>query len=1113
MKNKSGDLNLKSRLKEYKNRFYLNLLVKGSIIFTAIALTAFLLVNVLEYSLRFNTSFRAILFFSFILLLFIFFFRWILSPGSRWFIPNRQIKDEDAARQIGNYFPGVKDKLLNIVQLQRLSNEGNALVSASILQKQKDISWVNFTEAVNLKGNVKFLKFALIPLAIVLVLVLVYPAVITESTTRLIHYNKEFVPKAPFNFNLLNKELQGFKNEDYVLELELTGDVIPENVYLDLGERRVKMAKAENNLFNYTFSKIQNNQDFNFDAAGYKSKNYNLAVVSRPNIRNFNMYLNYPGYLNKNNERISNSGNVQVPEGTEIRWQFNTIESDSVAIYFENSSETAAFDKVDTELFEYQKQMFVSDNYQVQLKNGFSNNKDKIQYRIQVIKDEYPLIDLDKFQDTTFYNYIILGGNISDDYGLRSLALYYKIYETANNRPDDYTRIPIRIDKEKASQSYYYQWRLDSLRLNEGSNVDYFLIVSDNDGINGSKTTKSGTYTFKVPTLKEVRKDLENSSENSRKQIDKSLQMAEDLNKKLEQAEERLKGKKELSWQDEKSINEILKQKEKLQEEIEKLKEQFKNDVDKRERFDQLENKQIKEKVEQLQQLMNEVLDEETKKLYEELQKLLEEKKDLTDIKDMLNKINRNEKNLEKELERTLELFKRLKYEMKLDELVKDLEQNADKQEELSEKTGEKNENLEKIKEEQKEIDQKFDENQEKKNELEELNKELKNPNPIQNTEQLEEEIQVRQEEIQENLEKGKPQKAQENQKQNAQKMKQMAQQMAQMQQNMNMNMMQENMDNLRDIVDNLVKLSFDQENLMVDFRKVNQSDPRFVDLSQVQLKLKDDAKIIEDSLNALAQRVFQIQSFVTREVGNMNQYMEESLEMLKERKKAQAIGKQQFSMTSMNNLALLLDDVLTQMQKAMADAMGMPQKKQGQQPTPGLTELQKQLNDKIQDIKKSGKSGRELSEELAKLAAEQEQLRNELRKQSEKLNQSEKESGEKGGKSGTGGMQEIMQKMEDTELDLVNKQITQKTIERQQEILTRLLEAEESMRERELDENREAEHAKSQEREIPLAFEDYIKSKEQEIELLKTIPPKMNPYYKKEVNEYFRRLSKSSTF
>lgn len=321
---------------------------------------------------------------------------------------------------------------------------------------------------------------------------------------------------------------------------------------------------------------------------------------------------------------------------------------------------------------------------------------------------------------------------------------------------------------------------------------------------------------------------------------------------------------------------------------------------------------------------------------------------------------------------------------------------------------------------------------------------------------------------------------------------------MQQMQQSMEMEMLQENMDNLRNILDNLIKLSFDQEDIMKDFREVNQNDPRFIDLSQQQLKIRDDSQIIEDSLLSLAERVFQIKSFVTREVKDMNQHMDESMEALKERQQYKAISKQQFSMTSMNNLALLLNDVLSQMQQQMADAMGNPQQKPGQsQQNMNMSELQQQLNEQIEDLKKSGKSGRALSEELAKLAQQQEKIR--------KMLQEMKESDESGGGAGD----ELQKKMEETETDLVNKKLTSDMIKRQKEIVTRLLEVEKSMREQELDEKRKGETAKDDyEQKANESFEEYIKAKKQEIELLKTVPVKLNPYYKNEANKYFQRLN-----
>ena len=168
---------------------------------------------------------------------------------------------------------------------------------------------------------------------------------------------------------------------------------------------------------------------------------------------------------------------------------------------------------------------------------------------------------------------------------------------------------------------------------------------------------------------------------------------------------------------------------------------------------------------------------------------------------------------------------------------------------------------------------------------------------------------------------------------------------------------------------------------------------------------------------------------------------------------------------------------------------------KKGKQPS--LGKLQQQLNQQMEQLKNGGKSGRQLSEEFAKMAAEQERIRRALQEMQEKMKK-------EGGKIPGG---DLPGKMEQTEMDLVNKQITEQTIRRQNEIITRLLEAEKSMREQNQDEERKGESAKEYNKEIPRNFEEYLRLKEKEVELLKTVPPKLFPYYKKEVNEYFKRI------
>ena len=1091
-----------NQLKNYKRKYYTNKLLRGVIYFGAILLTIYLSFSSLEYTFGLNTFGRALLFFLFIALFVVMLYKWVIDPIIRISNTKRQISDEEAARQIGSFFPEVSDKLLNVVQLQKSSTAQNQLLSASIAQKTQQISIVSFPQAINFKDNIRYIKYLAIPAIIVLILFVSMPQIFSESNTRIVNFSREYVPEAPFAFKLQNKELLAFKNEDFTVQMKLDGDAIPDKVYLATAGRQFRMTPTEAGMFQYSFLNVQRDATFSVEAAGFSSNEFDIKVVERPNLKNFSVFLNYPGYLGKDNERLNNVGNLKVPEGTEVTWKFDALSSDSMWLSFIDQDEKYKLDNIAGNEFTFKKQVFRPDHYQLDLKNEYSTNKQNIRYYLDVTPDKAPNISLDQFQDTTMYKFLVLGGNVSDDYGLTRLALYYRFEKPNKNSKEQikYNRKDLELNTRQNTQSYYHQWQIDSFDLQPGDKIRYFVQVWDNDAVNGYKSSKTATYQFSIPDIEVLKESIEQSSEQTQTQISKTVQQAEQLKKELDEIEKKLRGKKELNWQDKQKLEDLINKRNELEKELQKMKEQNDATNMKREQFDQ-QSDQMQEKIDQLQDLMDELLDEETKKLYEELQKLLEEQAEIDKIQDKVQELSNKEQNLEEELERTLELFKRMKFDMKLEQLEDMVSEDAKEQKELAEETGDKENSTEELSEKQEELNQEFEDFLEEMKELEKLNQDMKSPAPMQDMSEEEQQIKEEQQNAKEQLEEGKRKKAQKSQQNSSQQMQQMAKKMQQMQQSMEMEMLQENIDNLRNILDNLITLSFDQEDIMKSFRNVKQTDPRFVELSQQQLKIRDDSQILEDSLLSLAERVFQIKSFVTREVKSMNQNMDESMDALKERQQYKAISKQQFTMTSMNNLALLLNDVLSQMQQQMADAMGNPQPKQGNNPqNMSMSELQKQLNEQINQLQKSGKSGRALSEELAKLAAQQEKIRKMLQ---------DSDSKEDGG-GGTGD--ELSKQMEQTETDLVNKQLTSEMVKRQKEIVTRLLEVENSMREQELDDKRKGETANDDyERKSTESFEEYIKVKQQEIELLKTVPVRLNPYYKNEANKYFQRLNNNS--
>ena len=1090
---------LSDKLSAYKRKLYLSRLIKGLIMALILIFGLVALTSMLEFSFNFDTTVRTVLFFGLLLLFMAAIAYWMVIPLLYLSGILPPISDENASREIGKYFPEIDDKLLNTIQLSN-NQADNDLIVASIDRRMEDLKLVPFAKAVDFSINWKYARILGILVVIVVLTSLAFPSAIVDSSKRIVNYHKTYIPEAPFTFHVENESLNAFRNEDFQLRVKLEGSSLPETVFLHVNDRDIKMTGISSGQFEFNFNKPYQNVRFHLNAAGFRSEEYQLNILSRPEIGSFNIELDYPAHTRKANGSVSNVGNLQIPEGTKATWQINAKAANSVWLAIADPEDSLAAEEVN-HVFSVSDRFMRSTSYEIKSENEHSTNKERLAYNIDVIKDEWPSIRNEFFADTVLYEYLVVAGSISDDYGIRSLELVAK-----RDKETKKVRIPATISS--LQQTYYFRWDLDSLGLEDNEQLEVYVQVTDNDAINGFKTVKSPSYLFKVPGKAEIRNELAKKSGKAEQQLQSSIQKSKSLNEKLEELQNRLRSKKEVEWQEERMLEELLKQREALEEEIRKLNQDFNDLKDGEQKFNE-RSEQLQDKANQIQELMEELLDEETRQLYDELQKLLEEQAESNDIQEMLSRMSPNEQDLENELERTLELFKRLKMESELERTGKDLQQLAEKQQQLAEETANKEKSTEASAQEQKEIAEEFEKIREQLDDVQELNQDLKDPEPMQDFSGDEQNIEDSMKDAQEQLENNKRKDGSQSQQQSGQQMQQMSQKLEDMQAAMQSQASMENIDNLRDIVDNLVKLSFKEEELIREFRNIREVDPRFVELSQEQLKLKDDAKVIQDSLLALAGRVVELSSFVTREVTEMNRNIDGALQELRDRNRGRALSKQQFAMSSMNNLSLLLSNTLQQMQQAMANASpsngsgkkdGQKQKGMGD-----LKKLQQQLSQQIKELKESGQKGRKLSESLAKMAAQQEMIRNQLRAFQKQL------EGQPGNEELGKQLGEIMQQMEMNEIDLVNKRLTEQLINRQKEIETRMLEAENSTRDQDFDNKREAETAAEYDRQRPKVFEEYLKAREKEIELLKNVPLELSPFYKKEVNEYFRRLSRDN--
>ncbi|MDH3243103.1 MAG: DUF4175 domain-containing protein [Saprospiraceae bacterium] len=1117
--NKSSYLLLIEKLDQFIRKYYINKLIRGALYSVGAIVLCFLLFALAEHFFYFDTTVRKILLFGFLAIAGVSLGRWVLSPLIHYFRLGEIISHEQAAEIIGNHFTDVKDKLINILQLKKQADTqaSRDLILASIEQKTQQIRPIPFQSAIDLSDNRKYLRYALPPLLLLLGLLIAAPSLIKDPTNRIIRNNQVFEKAAPFSFHISNPSLDVPQYEDFALNVMVEGDYVPDDAFIVINGFQYRLKKISAGSFGYVFNNVQKDQEFNFSADGVESKPYNLHVLKKPNILDFQTTLDYPAYIGRPDESLNNIGDLVVPQGTQIDWLVNAVNTDEMAFVMANEANSPA-KRLGEGLFTFGARVFRNSDYRIVVGNDLLPKSDSVGYSISVVPDLYPSISVKPFLDSTESRLVYLVGDASDDYGLRRLTFNYQVFNSGAPKGDPFVEDMNEPDGKRINFDRVFD--LNGLDLAPGDEVHYYFEVFDNDGVNGSKSSKSAMLTFAKPTVEEFEKQEDANEEDIKRSLEKAKTESEKIKKDFQSLREKMLQEKSLDWQMKKELEDLLDRQKSLEEELEDAKQKYDENLENQEEFDQLEEDEM-EKQEKMQELFEELLDDETQELMDKIRELMEElNKD--DALQMMEEMEMNDEELNMELERLMELFKQLELERDLGQQLEKLEELGKKEEALSEETkqseeqenesdsNEENSNQE-LEKKQEDINKAFEDIKKEMEELMKRNEELGTPKNIESPQQEMQDIQQKLNESLEQLQENQNNKASESQKDAGQKMQDLAQQMQQQMEQSDMQQMAEDMKAMRQLLENLVGLSFDQEDLIEEINKTNTSTPRYIELVQQQNKLKDDFLLIEDSLKALSQRVFQIESFVLEKVTDVNSHMSKSLRQLEDRKKAQATEHQQRTMKNVNDLALMFSESMNQMQQQMASMMSGQQMctKPGSNSNPKdgagvpmdkISEGQKNLNGEIKEMKDGMKEGiREgSSEEFAKMAAKQAALRKALRE----IQNAKQQLGQ-----GSKELEEILQEMDNIETQLVNKRLTNEMLKRQQEILTRLLESERAEREREFENKRESETGVVEDRPLPPSIEKYIKERESQIEPFKTISPSLKPYYKQLVEEYYKSL------
>ncbi|MFQ6091115.1 MAG: DUF4175 family protein [bacterium] len=1020
---------------------------------------------------------------------------------------------QQLALRLEERFPQLQDRLIGTLQLwgKHESNpEGYSLemIEVAALESENLSQPLNFKEVVDVRRCWKAGRYVLGLLTVGLLLLLVFPATFHSSLTRVAHPLTDF-PKPQRTFIAVSPgDTQTVSEEDVVISVQVMGE-IPEEVVLhtvEVGDENWKTypcEKESDRKYTYVLQRIKRSLSYSVEAGDAESAVHTIAVIDRPMVRRLKLRYTFPPYTRLSaRDEEDNIGDVRAIVGTSVQIEIlanKTLDSARVVMGAGATVDGKVRGREARATFVVRQ----DGKYHIELtdKSGLKN-KDPIEYRIITNSDEYPLVRIiQPGTDTELTEDMLLplAINATDDFGFSRLKLVCRVGEEGNLE-EQTIPLPKVAGAEMTAE---YVWDLSNLDLLPEDVVFYHVEVYDNDTVSGPKRSKSRTFMVRFPSIYEIYAEVEQSQEEQMVDLKQMLRESRELKEKLDQVVRELQRETELDWEKQKETEGALKRQREMAEELKKLSEEMEKTIEKLERND-LVTAETLEKLEEIQRLMQEIATPELMAALERLQQALQQI-DRQQLQRAMKDFSFSQEDFQKRLERTIELLKRIQMEQKMDGLVKKMDELLRRQEELNRATesADEQQEMSDLAAQQENMRRDMDRLKEELKELSELTEEM----PLMPSETLDSLARALEQsrlsemmsEASQMLSQGQKMQAQGAQKRISDSLRRMSQGLKMAQAMMMQNMFREVLEAMRKATHQLLNLSHQQEDLSLQTKGLRRNSPQCDAMAEKQLDAFNGAVKVANSLFEAAKRSLFITPDISRAMGRAMANMEEAINSLERRDGSSASKRQLEAMGDLNETVMQMRQAMQSMCSSGQCSGGMQQFLQRLEQ---LAQEQMGLNQQTMGLEQMGQWSLEQRAALQRLAAEQEMLR-------KGIEELQREMGNR--PEILGRFDRVIEDMKKVSEDLEGEHLSQETIARQNRILSRLLDYQRSLRQRDYTRRRRAKPGREYLRTGPSHLPEDLGERQNQLrqDLLRALKEDYPKEYKDLIRAYFEALFK----
>ncbi|HEY3295530.1 MAG TPA: DUF4175 family protein [bacterium] len=1063
------------------------------------------------------------------------------------FAPDDKTLAGDYARRM----PSIRDRVLNALQLlERVEGANREGYSPElILEAGREVAedlrpldprTLPEKRPVQLSG-----RLAMVAGGVAVLLFLFAGESLLSAGERVMKPGQDFEPPAPFALSVKPGNAQLVRGDSLIVEVTASGKA-PAAITIERLEKGKNASepinlKSDNGVFRYVYRSVSAPFTYWAHEGRVKTPEYDVQVQELPAVRFLSLRLAPPAYTRLPEQVLDeNVGDVAAVIGTKVHLELAATKKlsradmeflkpavsappqDSASLGsppFEKGgtkggggegllkSLTVEGSRASTDF-----SVTESGYYKLHLKDADGlENRDPILYRITARPDEPPLVSLvqpSQDVDIAASSKVPVTAEAMDDFGFTRMALRY--YRTTTSEPTEaqsdeskYKSLPLDyhlIEPGKARGEMTFD--LSALDLLPEDQVLIFVEAWDNDGIHGPKRARSETRTLRFPSMSELFEKQDQEAETREISLADLLKESQDIRQKVDEAVQDFKSNPEMSWEKKQEIQKLLDKQQAMNEALKQISEQMQKASDQMNQ-QAMFSPQVMDKFQKIQELVKEVITPEMRQALQRLQQTMKQPSE-EEVRKALENFKMTQEMFEKALDQALNLLQQLKTAKKLDELTRRLDELGRKQDQLNEKMDQNTpqsspqnseeqkklaEEMAKIQEEAKKLSEEMQkQNMQAKEKMQALQQEMEQ-------EQLPQEMQKNSQTMSMNQNQSAKKKG----RQMRRKMSEFSEQMQSIRQQMQTDQDLETLQKLERTRDQLLDLSMRQEKLWKDSEKLQGGSPQLAQSAEEQENLRQELSRVNDDVQNLAKQSMFVTPQLMAGIYGAMQQMEQAGGASQSRDPRTMGYYRQLALGALNS-ALKESN---QSCSSCRSACSKPSPNSAAGKAGMMAMQQQQLNQQTQDMMGNNNPGTLTVGQQAgmqKLAVEQRALQ----KSAQELSQEAAAS-----QQSLGRLDDVAKEMEEVAKDLENRNVTDRTTEKQEHIESRLLDFQRAQREKEFSPQRQSRPGMDVVRASPQQLPSRPGTDQLREDLLRALDAKYTPDYEQLIRQYFDALSK----